>query len=103
MCFVLFCVSLCTTAQRVSNFKDTLGIMGLVDDDFTGEAIGNVDVCVYDTQNNVVGRGKTRSFASFNNNRLSNLTICIPRKNKDILVKISADGYDDFANTYSSF
>ena len=101
VCFVLFCVSLCTTAQRVSNFKDTLGIMGLVDDDFTGEAIGNVDVCVYDTQNNVVGRGKTRSFASFNNNRLSNLTICIPRKNKDILVKISADGYDDFANTYS--
>lgn len=88
-------------ANGVANDNDSIFVAALINDDFTGEAIGGAEVYVYDEYNNTITKGKTRGWASFNNNRLANLSLYIPRKYKKVIVKTSVNGYEEFAETFN--
>lgn len=80
--------------------KDTVSIAILVDDEFTGEAIGGATIKIYDSQNSIIAQGKTRGSASFNNNRLTNFYSYIPRKAQYITVKVTAEGYKEYSQEH---
>lgn len=85
----------------IPNAKDTILISTIVTDDFTGEVIGNASVSVYDEHDTLLAKRTTSGSASMTNNRLANLFVFVPRQNKTIVFKITANGYDDYSHTYN--
>lgn len=79
------------------NFRDTIMVACFVNDDFTGDIVGNATVSIYDENDSLICQKTTRMTTSFNNNRLSNLFLLFPRKYKNVNVKVTADGYEEYS------
>ncbi|WP_297252829.1 outer membrane beta-barrel protein [uncultured Prevotella sp.] len=93
----LIFLSLSSYADGMSIFKDSIMVTVLVNDDFTGETIGNAVVEIYDANAVLVAKENTNSSASLNNNRLANCSFFVPRTLKNATIKVVAEKYEIYS------
>ncbi len=86
-----------SSVARNINFRDTIMVSCLVNDDFTGGIVGKATVSFYDDSDSLICQKTTSTTTSFNNNRVSNLFLLFPRKYKTVNVKVNADGYEEYS------
>ncbi len=86
-----------SSVARNINFRDTIMVSCLVNDDFTGGIVGKATVSFYDDSDSLICQKTTSTTTSFNNNRVSNLFLLFPRKYKTVNVKVTADGYEEYS------